>query len=73
MLPRPPFSAKQKKVIFVTAGTASCCFAALALLLGAGVNDLTLLALAGIVIGNVGFAYIGWPASDRLPVPVRVA
>lgn len=71
MLPRPPFSAKQKKVILVKATTASCCIGAIDLLLFAGVNDLTLLALAGIVIASVGLALIGWPASDGLPAPVR--
>jgi hypothetical protein len=71
MLPGPPFSARQKKVILVTSGAVGCFFGALDLLLGAGVNDLTLLALAGIVIASAGFAYIGWPVSDRLPAGVR--
>jgi hypothetical protein len=71
MLPRPPFSARQKRVILVTGGAASCSVGALDLLLGVGVNELTLLALAGIVIGSAGFAFIGWPARDRLPAGVR--
>jgi hypothetical protein len=70
MLPHPPFSAKQKKVILVTLATASCGIGAITLLI-AGANDLTLLALVGIVISNVGCARIGWPASGGLPVPVR--
>jgi hypothetical protein len=71
MLPRPPFSPRQKKVILVTLPTASCCFGAIDLLLGAGVNALTLLALAGMVTMSAGFAIIGWPAGDGLPVRVR--
>ena len=70
MLLRPPSSAKQKKVRIVAIATASCSAGAIALL-GAGVNDLTVLALAGIVIGNAGFASIGWPAGDGLPAGVR--
>jgi hypothetical protein len=52
----------------VAIATASCSAGAIALL-GAGVNDLTLLALAGLVIGNVGFACVGWPRG--LPAGVR--
>ena len=70
MLLRPPSSAKQKKVRIVAIATASCSAGAIALL-RAGVDDLTFLALAGGVIGNVGLAYIGWPASDGLPAGVR--
>ena len=70
MPPGPPFSAKQKKVVLVTSAMASCGVAAIALL-AAGLNDLTLLALAGVVIGNAGFAYIGWPASGGPAAGVR--
>jgi hypothetical protein len=70
MPPRRSLSMRQKEAIILTRTAATCGTAVIALL-AAGLNDLTLLVLGGIVIMSVAITYLGWPASDKPPVRVR--